>query len=877
MPGQSFHPALDTELHWQHTPQRQWRTTPTPPKPISSWKAPKKRRWRRTLGVFMILMMVAAVGGVVAIMKWMPTRTTFEIALTEVRTLIENKHFLDAFNRLNQLEHENGLPAEDLKKLHEQNVIAWLKEVEAQFELKFYDHSNKELKALLSSYRDLQEARNLFDRIERKREEWSRLKEQMQKEIKDGMWEEALARAKGMKDDYPEHADDAAKDQTSALAKGAESCRRQVDEAKAEVRWKTSCQLFEDAYKISQQIGTYDGAEGTRLDVEVLNRWVEYGRKLKNSQPKNAIEVANKIIGVKPGYPDAITLRRDAENILKRDAKDQLVIEFEEHLENRRTREAIDCLERLRQKLSQDPEDQNKNEFLNQLDAELVQKSFADLNSTDDFKAFFAYLKNEVKPDVVNPLVWACFTECLLRRNGDELHPSAEDLKDIDVFAERDFGVTVDPYVSYVRGLAFQANQKWSEAAKSYEKAFSRRGSKGLAWKNDTRRKLAAKGCYEAGNQTWRNQAELALEYYQKAQELDMSPTLPEYLPGFVEAAYKAGRFEEFGKQLVQLLQHMEKFEALEPGMKTAIGLQFVEWAEKKEYKAPAEEMLQRMVPALKAALEEEKKNDALDFWMGKYYWQQWEKNQLKKDKEEALKWFGQSLIDSPPVHLRQDRRFKTVLGEIGDFGKVKDWQEVFKSAIDGDPEKRTERQWEIVIFRKDFIVSNWNLLERNLTEKEPGLIKDGREMASLNRRKKHIQLECEGHAIAINSINLGLGLSSPNNKDFLGQEGKGLFDDIQKKEKEREKAVHQRALVRLLSQEDTFKEWPWPKPQKWAEDFLKKIDDNDKYLDEMVKKELEEVKEKIRENWKKHSNALPSEGQGDLRNLGQQTKFVKR
>jgi hypothetical protein len=178
---------------------------------------------------------------------------------------------------------------------------------------------------------------------------------------------------------------------------------------------------------------------------------------------------------------------------------------------------------------------------------------------------------------------------------------------------------------------------------------------------------------------------------------------------------------------------------------------------------------------------------------------------------------------------------------EIRGFERKEDWQQLFQKAIGEDPKKRAERQWELVVYRYNFYIhpSNLDLLEKNLKEANPELIKDGVELVSFNKGK-HIELECEGHAIAINSINFGLGFGSPN----LGG-GNGVFSD--KEEKEKQKAQHRIALGRLLSEERTFKEWPGA--VKWAKVIPDQLEELAKKLDEVEKNKLIEMAKTIRDN----------------------------
>jgi len=293
----------------------------------------------------------------------------------------------------------------------------------------------------------------------------------------------------------------------------------------------------------------------------------------------------------------------------------------------------------------------------------------------------------------------------------------------------------------------------------------------------------------------------------------------------------------EFATLLYQLLE--DKGFAQTPTEELGkIGHRFAEWADAEGNRLPAEKMLDKVYPALQAAIQSPEKAaskpEALGFWLGKYYWKQADK------KEEALKWFARSLVDSPPTRFRlDDRRFNdvaSVIGRITDAKQNQYWAEMFEQAIPKrqDPKDRTQRQWELAFWKYKLIQTHRDLVKENLGKEElhkllmvaNEKLKDANDMV-FNNKGKHAYLTCEGHAMSIQAI----------------YEISGFEEKLEEKARDlsAEEEGHWRELGRLLSQKETFKEWggasKWAKPVKnrmdqLAPDKAKQIQDNiDKYL----------------------------------------------
>jgi hypothetical protein len=468
----------------------------------------------------------------------------------------------------------------------------------------------------------------------------------------------------------------------------------------------------------------------------------------------------------------------------------------------------------------------------------LVDQTYAYLKKGEEFKEHLHYVERAKSLDMVGPLVLACLTECLLRQENDHLRPpSGDDVNVVEAFLRRD-DVATDPYVNFVRGLAVQVKPDWPEAVKTYEKAaFVRKGGQWLPWQNEERRRHAAKAYYEAGNKEIEEiaknkvaeKAEKALQRYQMAKLLIPSDKTPiEYLPGYVEAAYEAEDFDEFRGKLKELLEDSE-LEKTSKVARVRIARHFVDWAETN--RKSAEEMLE--YSALQATLEavpEPERNDALDFWMGKYFWRKRKKD--KKDKKEALKWFASSLTKSEPVHLKKDQRRDKITDEIGALKDNDHWQDLFKLAIHPDPKNRTERQWELEAYRCHTIIDNLTWLKENLTQAK-NVIEEANEMVSHNKKENRPYLECEGHAIAAAAIRLGT-----NN---------GFFP-VGKKERLKEEDSHWEQLGTLLLDEPTFMEWS---RTGWASNVVDELtrirkETNESQKAESIRKMANTIKEYI-------------------------------
>jgi hypothetical protein len=109
----------------------------------------------------------------------------------------------------------------------------------------------------------------------------------------------------------------------------------------------------------------------------------------------------------------------------------------------------------------------------------------------------------------------------------------------------------------------------------------------------------------------------------------------------------------------------------------------------------------------------------------------------------------------------------------------------------------RSQREWELIIYRLRLIRKNKDLLEKSLQQKKTGLIEDAKEVVTKNQT--HPYLQCEAHTIAIRTI-----------QDVIDR---GLLPRKQMKEEEDE---HWKALGTLLADKTTFGDWH--NVDDWAE-----------------------------------------------------------
>jgi serine/threonine protein kinase len=602
MPGQSFQPVLDTDLNWQHTPQRQWRTTPTPHKPISSWKAPKKRRWRRTLGVFMILMMVAAVVGLGAI--WFPkTFSGRDDQKRDGEELIKDKQAGTELEEKKLHQKKQGVPSQG----GENNVP---KPKEENQEAENFMKLEAVTSLMNNLHRDLVlgQTKNVWPELEQLREKVPQVPQNQQEQALKNLPDcsIALLTLARQKTGDPDE-----------VIKLVEVLKAKPFEAKTPELALARAVAYLRKNDYNQFVVGLNGME----------KVPEPKAKLVDDVLKDAIEVART-------EKDAGKLKSFIESL----PVDQ------------------------RPGASKEMWD----ELLLNLINSLVDQTYADLKNAGEFKALLPYVKRaKALPmsELVSACLTECL---LRQQSDDLGAPSGDDLGVVQAFLDRAAPDNPYVNFVRALALALQAKPDWAKVANAHDKAFGNvfmgDGTNSLPWQKE-RRKLArmsylkaAKVVFETGGV---EEATSALKYYRNAKKLSIERTPIPYLLVIVDAAYVAEDFREFCTSLEDLLENKQFPEKPTQEQQGKIGLHFAQLAEREGNRPRAEKMLQHS--ALETVLEApqgDDRNEILDFWTGKFYWKH-------TKKEQAFKYFAMCLAKSKPVKLKTDLVRDRVNAEI--------------------------------------------------------------------------------------------------------------------------------------------------------------------------------------------------------------------
>jgi hypothetical protein len=443
-----------------------------------------------------------------------------------------------------------------------------------------------------------------------------------------------------------------------------------------------------------------------------------------------------------------------------------------------------------------------------ELVAKFVALRLPGLDQAGEYQELIPYCRQAKETMCATPLTLACLAESVLLQRDGQL-PKNPDSANV-AEARQALGLVTDTggsdelYVRFVRGLVYQAEQKWVESVREYGAAFKASPlPKTLA--NNKRRSFAARANYEAGKKLANLPSE-AFPFLKAANKLQPTP-LREYQLQMLEAAAKlpsAGEFQD-------ALQALAEGQALATWKGTdAVQLAnlFVTWANKQN-KAQALLFIDDVAPILEAALQLSPADEHLNFWSGVSYWR---KRQTPESRQKAFERFGRVLAKS----TRERDGFETKVYEAIGMNAT-DRLDLLTAVLPQDRKHLQEKHTELLLKRARLIATNVNLLRADFASGSPVFLADADDILRL---QKHPMYKMQAQA--------AVWLACYNGFE------KGLVPQGQTVEYQQVQRKRHAEIGTLLLLDETYQ---WPPALDWAKNYS---EGSDPELANKIKKMIE-------------------------------------
>jgi serine/threonine protein kinase len=442
--------------------------------------------------------------------------------------------------------------------------------------------------------------------------------------------------------------------------------------------------------------------------------------------------------------------------------------------------------------------------------SELVKLRYAHLREIKEFDKLASLCSKATSNKNADALTLACLVECLLRRSPEGFPGrNTPDFKEAQALA-RQLADSNELYVTFVRGLLFQVSHQWAESTELYSKSFA---SIGETWQDESRKLLAADAYYKAADHVWHGEkdatkAKEAVKHFQGAAKLVERMPVAEFAQ-FTLATYTAQDMPRFVKQLTELSQR--DLQTIAADSRRGIVLAFAEWADGNPVSAVS--LLRRagknFAPLFRAIPANEPPGEALDYWLGRYEWE-------FGDKRRAKTAFGRSLAESKPSQdfykqVRLDL-VEEILGGLRETASPEDWLEVFRAAIPDAAQKRTDRQWELLLAKYKVVTQNPNMrppLFKDLEDAKPEVLRDLHGLIEYSSSVGRTDLPSEARMFRLDALISFMKTPTFRRWSREKQTQAGYWKQV---------CTDYHDLADAFSNRDTFKKWKRPDKVEIAE-----------------------------------------------------------